>query len=170
MEVTYKNTIADLFYFCFFESIKQRGLQLYYVVFIFLVEIVIIDATLRTHFSLLGKLLTIAVLTFVLLLIFSVIVLGGQFRSLLGRWKKYYSSNMTIYATNGSIIQQTPFNKSEIHWKGIDQIRQSRKYIFIYMLSMGALIIPKASFQDENKAEIFLEYILENWSRGQSAE
>ena len=77
---------------------------------------------------------------------------------------------MTLQIMNSGIIQQTPYNRSEIYWKGIDRIRKSRNYIFIYIMSSGALIIPKKSFQDENHVEIFLSYIQENLVRAQNAD
>jgi len=83
----------------------------------------------------------------------------GNNKSLLG--------HNTIELTPEGILGKSLAGESKINWSSVDKISQNDKYIFIYIGTVNALVIPKHAFSSNAEQKEFIDYI--NSNKGEKA-
>ncbi|WP_235674879.1 MULTISPECIES: YcxB family protein [Bacillus cereus group] len=73
----------------------------------------------------------------------------GSYSNLLGK------HNLQI--TDEGIIETNSGGETKRNWKGIEKIEENEAYIFIYVGSMSANIVPKTAFARENSKSEFMK-------------
>lgn len=66
-----------------------------------------------------------------------------------------------IEITDAGLRETTAVNDSFYYWEGIQSIKQDSKYIYIFVNSIMAHIIPKRSFSTRQDAELFFKKAVE---------
>ena len=74
-----------------------------------------------------------------------------------------FFTNHQITLTDDKLVEQTPFNKSEVSWSGIHNVVQNRSFIFIYTSEHASHVIPKKAFRSPDKAKEFFDYAYKCW-------
>ena len=74
-------------------------------------------------------------------------------------YNKAVLGHQTISLTPENIFIKAPGSESRINWSSIDRIEQNEKFIFLYISSMSAIVIPKIVFSADNSLSDFLNYI-----------
>jgi hypothetical protein len=78
----------------------------------------------------------------------------GNNKALLGRHAVTLSADGIFYKMEES--------ESKMSWNSVDRVAQNGSYIFVYMGSVNALVIPKNTFASISDQEKFLNYIHSN--------
>ena len=86
----------------------------------------------------------------------------GNNKSLLG--------HNTIELTPEGILGKSLSGESKINWSSVDKIRQNDEFIFIYIGTINALVIPKHAFSSTAKQKDFIDYINSNTGEKASKE
>lgn len=76
---------------------------------------------------------------------------------LLLSWRK-------VLVNNDFIEEKSEFSKYEVSWSGVERVEKVKDYVFIYISSMSAFLIPKRAFADEAAFERFYQTCLEYWN------
>lgn len=69
-------------------------------------------------------------------------------------------SERKIKILETGILETTSIGETNLKWDQIDKIEETDDYIYIYISSISAHIIPKRIFKNENEKQIFLKEIL----------
>ncbi|MEI4619745.1 YcxB family protein [Bacillus cereus] len=72
----------------------------------------------------------------------------GSYSNLLGK------HNLQII--DEGIIETNSGGETKRNWKGIEKVEENEAYIFIYVSSMSANIVPKTAFARENSKSEFM--------------
>lgn len=72
----------------------------------------------------------------------------GSYKNLFGKHKVQIADEGIIEINNGG--------ETKRNWKGIEKIEENEAYIFIYVSSMSANIVPKHAFVHENSRSEFM--------------
>ena len=67
--------------------------------------------------------------------------------------------HQTISLTPEHLFVKTPGSESKYAWASIDKIVQNGKYIFLYISSISAIVVPKKAFSTENELQEFVAYV-----------
>ena len=67
--------------------------------------------------------------------------------------------NQTISLTPDNIFVKTPAGESKYTWAVIDKIVQNDKYIFLYISSINAIVIPRKAFSTDSSLQEFVDYL-----------
>jgi len=62
-----------------------------------------------------------------------------------------------IVITPEAVINETPAGEQKAFWSSVDKIVETSDYIFLYVSSMSAAIIPRSAFPSEEQRNAFLE-------------
>ncbi|MEN1937069.1 YcxB family protein [Paenibacillus sp. 102] len=73
----------------------------------------------------------------------------GSYSNLLGKHK--------VQITDEGIIETNSGGETKRKWKGIEKVEENEAYIFIYVSSMSANIVPKTAFARENSKSEFIK-------------
>jgi hypothetical protein len=63
----------------------------------------------------------------------------------------------TIIITPEAVINETPTGEQKAFWSSVDKIVETSDYIFLYVSSVSAAIIPRSAFPSEEQRNAFLE-------------
>lgn len=88
-------------------------------------------------------------------------------KSMIGRLKQMLSEgnnktmlgNQVITTSPEGIFCKSQAGESKLNWSSIDKVMQNEKYIFLYISSTNAFVIPTNAFATENQRQEFLSYI-----------
>ncbi len=88
-------------------------------------------------------------------------------KSITGRLKKMLSegNNQAILGHQAmslspeGIFSKSQTGESKLNWASIDKVVQSEKYIFLYISSTNAIVIPTRVFATENQRQEFMSYV-----------
>ncbi|MBJ8031528.1 YcxB family protein [Bacillus cereus group sp. N21] len=61
-----------------------------------------------------------------------------------------------VQITDEGIIETNNGGETKLNWKGIEKVEENEAYIFIYVSSMSANIVPKHAFVQENSKNEFM--------------
>jgi len=75
----------------------------------------------------------------------------GDNRSILG--------HHTITLTQENIFIKAPGGASTYTWSSINKVAQNDKYVFLYVSSINAIVIPKNAFSGSDSLQEFLDYV-----------
>lgn len=70
--------------------------------------------------------------------------------------KKDATGKHTMTLTPDGIIETGEHGEQRIKWGGVEKITVNEKYIFIYISSIQAFIVPRTSFDDEFSFQAFI--------------
>ncbi len=62
-----------------------------------------------------------------------------------------------IVITPEAVINETPAGEQKAFWSSVDKIVETRDYIFLYVSSVSAAIIPRSAFPSDEQRNAFLE-------------
>jgi hypothetical protein len=88
-------------------------------------------------------------------------------RSMTGRLKKVLAEGdnkailgpQMISLTPEGLFCKTPASEEKLNWSIIDKVAQNEKYIFLYISSTNAFMIPKKAFSSGTLQKEFLAYV-----------
>ncbi len=63
-----------------------------------------------------------------------------------------------VTLTEDGVTEATAFGSTFTTWKGIVEIRSTRRYLLLYVAQHAAHVIPKAAFEDSSSCQAFLEF------------
>ena len=64
-----------------------------------------------------------------------------------------------IIISDKGVLERSSFGETNMKWKQIDKVEEIVDYIYIYISSVSAHIIPKRVFRDENEKQTFIKEI-----------
>ncbi len=64
-----------------------------------------------------------------------------------------------IIISDKGVLERSSFGETNMKWKQIDKVEEIVDYIYIYISSVSAHIIPKRIFRDENEKQMFIKEI-----------
>lgn len=64
-----------------------------------------------------------------------------------------------IILSDEGILEKSLIGESNVSWNQVDKVEESNEYIYIYISSISAHIIPKRIFKDENEKQMFIREI-----------
>lgn len=114
-------------------------------------------------------------------MLLSYIVYGAIFLAWILYYPKYFMSitkkrtikmidegdNSSIYGmqritlTDAGIEQESNTGESRTSWSGIERIDETKEYIYIYIGTMNAYLVPNRAFEDDKQREEFLRILKE---------
>ena len=65
----------------------------------------------------------------------------------------------TISLTPENVFIKTQGGESKYNWSSVDKVTQNDKYIFLYISSINAIVIPIKAFSDGKSLQEFLNYV-----------
>ncbi len=78
-----------------------------------------------------------------------------------GRNKTKLCNRRMVFTPEG-ISSASEFWESKTYWKAIDRFVSTDDYVYIFISTTGAIIIPKRVFHDESQYEEFLQILKDN--------
>ncbi len=82
-----------------------------------------------------------------------------QAKRLLGEGKNSAMlGNFILTLSENSIHYRSDSGESTTHWNGINKISESNQYIYIFLSSISAYIIPKKAFAKDEELNNFLDF------------
>lgn len=163
MEISYKNSFADLIKFNLYHLPTIRLLQILLPIWLLFMSHAFYTIWQKTQTSIavliIGMLLhDIFWLLVMGLTIFLVVVL-----SYLPRLNKSFITQHTIAISQSGLSEATAFNRTEYQWPGIVKISQNRHYFFVYTSQHGSHVIPRRAFADAASAQAFFDAMRHWW-------
>lgn len=64
-----------------------------------------------------------------------------------------------IRLSEQGILETSPIGETNISWSQVDKVEETDEYIYIYISSISAHIIPKRVFSDEDEKQMFMRVI-----------
>ena len=65
----------------------------------------------------------------------------------------------TISISKEGLLEKSAIGESKVKWSQVDKVEETEEYIYIYISSISAHIIPKRVFRDENEKRLFIKEI-----------
>lgn len=62
------------------------------------------------------------------------------------------------------IDEESSNGNSNVSWKKINSVEETQEYIYIYVTSLSAHVIPKRAFKDSNEQKYFLNELIKKTS------
>jgi len=67
--------------------------------------------------------------------------------------------HQTISLTPDNIFVKSPVGESKYTWASIDKIAQNDQFIFVYISSINAIVIPRKAFSTNSSLQEFMNYL-----------
>ena len=162
-EVTYQLSQFDLLWFNLYQSVRSLTLLValmvtmlgvgYFVFIVFSETSVSLSVKIITYvFVLAILLLTMAILNFVILVIFHLI---NQIRD----------PRVTLLMSDEGLIIASASERREIKWSGIKQVRQRGGHILFFLSGRSAIVVPTHAFSNDTDAGNFFVYARQLWEK-----
>ena len=164
MEVTYKKSKKEIFYIYWYRMLRIR--ILYLMAVLFPVGFVLLD--LSKNQSCTPSIISI-VTTFLYHFIHLVILYGGLLLifSIISIISKKVVNQVMIQTTTkiaeDGIVIETPQNTTHFTWAGVVDVRQTKRFMFLYVSPNGSYAIPKRAFASAQAAEDFYRTAYDYW-------
>lgn len=162
MRIEYFIELDDLMQFNHFHTKNSRVMRrIYLCLYIAPVALAFLDFLRPSHLSLISRAVGFLFYSALWLLVcsfwkwfFSTIVMrkilkDGRNRSVLGRHEMLLEEN--------EVMERTSLNEMRNAWSGIERVVENERYIFIYLSSSAAHVIPKRAFAAPEEARSFFE-------------
>ena len=168
MEVRYRNTLGDVLRFNLYTIPRLRGTLvlngfiLLALLWAFLPLVRGLDA------SLVFKALLLASVLLVVFAAITAVSLLFGILSFIPKLNKGVLTDHRVVLSESGVLEETPLNRTECGWKGIEKVVQTPRYILLYISQFGAHVIPKRAFPSPPSAQEFFEYAHEHLSRTRS--
>jgi len=171
MTVEYERTIEDIIEFNLFHmshspSIRRRTLITQIIVALFgfigvlaFAYIFIREARVLTYFDYIGALIGSVVGIAVIPYLNRVEVIRGLRKASSEGDNSAILGHQTITLTSESISIKTQGTESKFNWSSIVRIMQNDKYVFLYISSINAIVIPIKAFSSDKSLQEFLNII-----------
>lgn len=65
----------------------------------------------------------------------------------------------SISISKEGLLEKSSIGESKVKWNQVDKVEETEEYIYIYISSISAHIIPKRVFRDENESRLFIKEI-----------
>lgn len=106
---------------------------------------------------------TAKVITFVLMEVFALLLLGGVFLltsvcALLSAKSKAMLTEHSITLEESGFTEETIYNKTEHKWAIVQKLPRTKRYLYIYIAPHMAHVVPRRAFPDETEWNAFYEY------------
>lgn len=169
--VEFERTVEDTIEFNVFHmshspSIRQRALfaQIIVAVLVFIVSLAVgyllnLDKRALTYFDYALFLVLSVASFFIFPYLNKAEVIRGLHKATKEGDNKAILGHQTISLTPEHLFVKTPGSESKYTWASIDKIVQNDKYIFLYISSISAIVVPKKAFSTENELQEFVEYV-----------
>ena len=166
MEISYRNSFGDFLQFGFYQTFRSKIILISLAFVLFAVGRLAFDVARTIDFSIFGKILTFSIVLaggFIAFLLFlAAILLISALASSIARKGK--SGECKIQVTENGLIVESSVARSDIKWSGINSIKQTNKFILIYLTKRMAFVVPKRVFASETDANNFFSYIKDLWA------
>lgn len=164
MEISYKSRIYDSIYFNIYTNLREP-------IFLIIISLLALHYSYYSikgmtggqyswyvHvFAFLYFMLLFGIISLVWILLIAVIM------SVLRKNKSVLTDHRIIINEEG-LIEETKYNKSEHKWNGLHKLKETKKYIIIYITHWSGHVIPKSCFVDENQGKEFYNYCVQKLS------
>jgi len=157
MTIRYENTFRDIMAFCFYHYPRSPLVIGVYGIGFVLVSLSIVRA-LPSDASPVAK-----VITFLVMELIAFLFIAGFFAvtvalSMVSRRNKTLLTGHTITLTDGSLMEETEYNKTDHKWSGVQKLARTRRHVFIYVAQYSAHVVPRRAFRDDAEWNLFYEF------------
>jgi hypothetical protein len=170
MKVNYRNNFWDLVWFSFYQFPRMRTNQIVFVLFFGVVGYTAVDVLSHTALSPAGKVvISVIALLAILLVMITINFIHLVFLQLFSSHQRLLvSQDNKLTLSETSILSESGIGRSEIKWSGIKKIKQSKRYILLYISDQAALIVPKRSFTNAEEVDTFYAYSLQQMKKAEN--
>ncbi len=161
MEIKFRNHFSDIVWFSFYQLPRTRSTQIMLGILLLFVGYTFRDIVSQTSFSASGKVMVFIVLILgVILALYVVHFISLVLMQLVSSHSRLLVRNeKRVEISETGVISKTEMGRSEMKWSAIENIRQTKKYILIYISDRAAMLIPKRYFDNQAQAEEFYSYL-----------
>ena len=152
MKIIYKNTYKDIFYFMHYTHLRNPV----YLGFMGICSL-FLGYSEFFKYDIFSFILTI-IAAVVIFMLFHLVGLLLGFVSMFSKQNKAFVTEHTITLSDDSIKEETAFGNSELKWNGVQSLKVTGSYIFIYVSKNSAHVIPVKAFQSNEEVEHFVNY------------
>jgi YcxB-like protein len=165
MKISYVNTPNDIFWFNIYNQSRNRTSQLTFFLTIVLTGFLFSSQVPMPQEGALSYLVEFIVFELFMVLLYMTITIVYFLFSTSPLKNIAVLTNHEITLSEENIIEETPFNRGENSWSGINKVVQNRSYIFIYVSQHGSHVIPKRAFRSVSQTTEFFNYAYECWQK-----
>ena len=105
--------------------------------------------------SLFVTIFTFAVLEFIFVAVIGIVLFLTLIASNISKMNKTVLTDCVIILSPDSISAESEYARAEYQWNAVQRLAQNPKYLFLYVMQHGAVIIPKRAFQSKQELENF---------------
>jgi hypothetical protein len=78
--------------------------------------------------------------------------------SMISSKNKTVLTDHTLVLADEGFVEETPYNRTEGKWRGVQKLARTRRHIFIYIAPYMAHVVPRRAFQDDAEWNAFYEF------------
>lgn len=156
MQISYQNNYKDLANFIVFSLLRTKQI----------IPLTIIPAAIALHMSymlsteypIFAVMLTGLIMALLLFAILFALTFLITLLMMISKANKTFLCEHTITLNEKNLIEETRYNRSEHSWEGIHRVVETNKYIYAYISSNAAHVIPIRAFKDNQSRDAFVEF------------
>ncbi len=166
-QAEFRITLMDVMRSNFYQIPRALAVQVFIGVLVVWRTWVFMDAVRNLDTGLLVKVLTFIVMEVSFL---AIIVAAGAAALLvlsllccLPGLNKNILTDWRVILSDEGVVVETPHNRTEAKWSGIQRVSQNRDYIILQLTQTGGWFIPKRALATGSEIASFYNYILSHW-------
>ena len=157
MRVSYRIKFIDLILFNIYHWFHSPFMLGFFAVLFSIITLLNWQAVTKQadEHSLFVNVFTFAVLEFVFVAVIVIVLLLTVIVGNISKMNKTVLTDCAITLNPDSIFAESKYARAEYQWNAVQKLAQNSKYLFLYVMQHGAVIIPKRAFQSNQELENF---------------